>query len=148
MHQVLKGLILVTIFVDRYLSFVLWPFVFRPSSIYGFWLPLSYFLTLLTYQKSGYLLSCIGDPSQGWLPRLDTVVFFIPNISILFIYNLLTLECTLWRLLQKRLYVVRSWCDCSFCWYPMNYWPSQVTFSFLFTTHLKSLNTKKNIEHT
>ena len=54
------------IFVNLCLFFVFWPFVVRPSSIYGFWLPLWYLPTLLC--PFGHYVVSPSSTYGFWLP--------------------------------------------------------------------------------
>ena len=75
---VTQSLVLCVCFVDRCLSFCMVSFghcVVCPSSIYGFWLPLWYFQTLLTQNYKFYFTS------------LEDLGASAPNCSFIFSYT-------------------------------------------------------------
>jgi hypothetical protein len=81
--RVTRSLVLCACFVDRCLSFCMFSLghcVICSSSIYGFWLPLWYFQTLLVFNES-LLLSILCMPYSDALPkRFDSI------ISIVFLF--------------------------------------------------------------
>jgi hypothetical protein len=68
--RVTRSLVLCVCFVDRCLSFCTFSFghcVVCPSSIYGFWLPLSYFQTLVIT----WSLSFMENGNLPWYPSMN-----------------------------------------------------------------------------